>query len=305
MKDVQEHPTVGVGATAYNAEKYIGECLDSLLAQTYPHVKIIVCDDCSQDGTRDILATYAREHPDRIRAILNPQNLGIQPNVNQSIRELGQPDLISLIAGDDKWREDKLEREVRALQTSTDAHWAYSQVLAIDGQGKPLDDAVPLSKKVDGHQELIKHLLAHQLITLNWTARYGLLEKTGRFYAEDLGYISDWDFNVRLATGSKAIFCEEPTVFYRRHSESITFKGDFGVYLEDFKKAYRKHRATLGMLCSSDQSDVIQKQRNMLQSTVQLWLKDSIRKKNVADILHGLWLKLHYKLAPLPKPVKA
>ena len=66
MKQIKEAPSIGVGVTAYNAEKYLGECLDSLLAQTYPNVRIVVCEDCSQDNTQDILRTYTREHPKRI-----------------------------------------------------------------------------------------------------------------------------------------------------------------------------------------------------------------------------------------------
>ena len=179
MKQIKEAPSIGVGVTAYNAEKYLGECLDSLLAQTYPNVRIVVCEDCSQDNTQDILRTYAREHPKRIRAIFNTNNLGIQANVNQSIRELGQPNLISLIAGDDRWRKDKLELEVRALQGSTSARWAYSQVVAIDSKGFVREKMLRNSNKVVGHQNIIKKLLGHQLITLNWTAENSLLEEVG------------------------------------------------------------------------------------------------------------------------------
>ena len=301
MKQIKEAPSIGVGVTAYNAEKYLGECLDSLLAQTYPNVRIVVCEDCSQDNTQDILRTYAREHPKRIRAIFNTNNLGIQANVNQSIRELGQPNLISLVAGDDRWRKDKLELEVRALQASASARWAYSQVVAIDSEGVIREKMLRNSNKVVGHQNIIKNLLGHQLITLNWTAENSLLEESGKYYSEDLSYISDWDFNVRLAAISSAVFCEEPTVFYRRHSESITFKGDFKLYLADFKKAYAKHRPLLRKLPSSFQSEVLQQQRNMLQSTAQLWLKDSLRKKQMRKIFLSLVHKLYYKIAPLPK----
>ena len=84
MNKVHEIPCIGVGVTAYNAEKYLGTCLDSLLAQTYPNVRIVVCEDCSEDNTQEILGTYVREYPRRIRAVFNTKNLGIQPNVNKA-----------------------------------------------------------------------------------------------------------------------------------------------------------------------------------------------------------------------------
>ncbi len=51
-------PAISVVIPMYNAEKYIGECLDSILAQTFQDFEVIVVDDCSTDKSRDIVETY-------------------------------------------------------------------------------------------------------------------------------------------------------------------------------------------------------------------------------------------------------
>ena len=303
MTEIRENPTIGIGALAYNAEAYLGECLDSLLAQTYPHIKIVVCEDCAQDSTREVLRAYADAHQRRIHAIFNERNLGVQANINQSIRALDGTPLVSLIAGDDYWRRDKLGLELLALRKEPNARWAYSQISTVDEEGKLLDAAPPLSHGVEDQNDLVRNLLSHNLNILNWTAELSLMQESGRFYAEDLAYISDWDFKVRLATNSGAVFCPESTVFYRRHKESITFKGDFGTYHADFIRAYREHLPVIRKLSTVDQLDVLQQQRKMLKSTVQLWLKSSLMKKNLRQILRCLYLKCLYKYAPVRQAV--
>ena len=64
------------------------------------------------------------------------------------------------------WRKDKLELEVRALQASASARWAYSQMVAIDSEGVIREKMLRNSNKVVGHQNIIKNLLGHQVITL-------------------------------------------------------------------------------------------------------------------------------------------
>ena len=51
-------PAISIVIPMYNAEKYIAECLDSILAQTFDDYEVIVVDDCSTDNSRDIVESY-------------------------------------------------------------------------------------------------------------------------------------------------------------------------------------------------------------------------------------------------------
>lgn len=68
--------TLSVIVPNYNNEKYIRQCLDSILAQTYPVKELIVYDDCSTDGSRVILKEYSEKHTN-IKVILGEKNVGV------------------------------------------------------------------------------------------------------------------------------------------------------------------------------------------------------------------------------------
>ena len=70
----------------YNAEAYLPRMLDSLLAQTLPDLEVICVDDCSTDGSHEVLQRYAASHPSRFRVIRNRENLGVGLSRNEGIR---------------------------------------------------------------------------------------------------------------------------------------------------------------------------------------------------------------------------
>jgi hypothetical protein len=76
--------------TAYNRERFIAEAIESVLGQTFADFEVLVVDDCSTDGTRDVAADYARRDP-RVRLVLNERNLGDYPNRNHAARQVRTP----------------------------------------------------------------------------------------------------------------------------------------------------------------------------------------------------------------------
>ncbi|HUE89987.1 MAG TPA: glycosyltransferase family 2 protein [Vicinamibacterales bacterium] len=83
-------PAVTVVMTAYNRERFIAEAIESVLGQTFTDFEMLVVDDCSTDGTRDVAADYARRDP-RVRILLNERNLGDYPNRNHASRLVRTP----------------------------------------------------------------------------------------------------------------------------------------------------------------------------------------------------------------------
>lgn len=92
---------VSVLIPTYNSEKHLVECLDSVLAQDFADMEIVVSDDCSADGTVEIIRTYAARDG-RIRWWQNPLNLGFVPNHNQLLKQAGG-DYLKFIHADDKF----------------------------------------------------------------------------------------------------------------------------------------------------------------------------------------------------------
>lgn len=99
--------SISIALTTYNGEKFLRQQLDSIRAQSIPFTELVVCDDCSNDSTRDILMEYAQAD-NRIRVVFNESNLGFKANFEKAIR-LCSGDLIALADQDDIWLPDHLK----------------------------------------------------------------------------------------------------------------------------------------------------------------------------------------------------
>lgn len=106
-------PLVTFVVTSYNYEKYILKTIESIKAQTYKNIEIIVVDDCSSDNSREIL-----EQVDGIKLVKNEQNLGQLASMMRGL-ELAQGQFISFIDSDDVLMPDYAQNHIRVhLQTS-------------------------------------------------------------------------------------------------------------------------------------------------------------------------------------------
>lgn len=108
---------ISVIVPAYNIEKYIGECLDSIISQTYKNLEIIVVDDGSKDSTSEIVDRYA-EKDKRIIPIHKP-NGGLSSARNAGL-EVMTGDYVSFIDGDDSIHPDTYKRVVEELNKDKD-----------------------------------------------------------------------------------------------------------------------------------------------------------------------------------------
>ena len=98
----------------YNGEAFIREQMDSILAQSYKNIEVVACDDCSTDGTYEILQEYARKDG-RVKCFQNAANLGFKKNFERAIT-LCSGEFIALSDQDDVWLKEKLEVQLKALK---------------------------------------------------------------------------------------------------------------------------------------------------------------------------------------------
>ena len=99
-------PLVTVVLCTYNGEKYLRPQLDSILAQSWQHLEIIISDDGSTDSTPAILEEY-RQKDQRIRYQVNASNLGYNKNFEQAFQQAGA-DFIAISDQDDIWESNKI-----------------------------------------------------------------------------------------------------------------------------------------------------------------------------------------------------
>ncbi|WP_313071858.1 glycosyltransferase [Melaminivora sp.] len=105
----EKPPKVSVCVVTYNQEKYITQCLQSIVdQQTDFEFEIIVGDDCSTDGTKKIIQRFAKEYPNLIRPIFNSENLGAFQNYF-SVHRAARGTYVAHVDGDDWTRPEKLQ----------------------------------------------------------------------------------------------------------------------------------------------------------------------------------------------------
>jgi glycosyltransferase involved in cell wall biosynthesis len=125
-------PLVSIVIPAYNLGNYVGETIDSILAQDYPHVELIVLDDGSTDHTRDVLKKYAG----RIYAESHP-NMG-QVNTLNKGWGLAKGDILGWIGADDALLPSAVSRAVACLAANPDVVLTYCDFNLIDADSKAI-----------------------------------------------------------------------------------------------------------------------------------------------------------------------
>jgi glycosyltransferase involved in cell wall biosynthesis len=131
---------VSVLVTAYQHEAYIADCLEGVLAQRGVAFELLVGDDASTDGTRDVVRRYARAHPDVVRAFLPERNLGQGGKaIFDVLVNRARGDYLAMLDGDDYWTSpDKLRRQAAHLDEHPGCAMCFHDVLRVlDGSGGP------------------------------------------------------------------------------------------------------------------------------------------------------------------------
>ena len=109
---MKEKSIISIVTPAYNAQKYIGETISSVLEQTYADWEMLIIDDCSTDNTAEIIKSY---NDKRIKYFKTPNNMGAFGARNIGI-EKATGDFICFLDADDIWAKGKLEKQLKFMQ---------------------------------------------------------------------------------------------------------------------------------------------------------------------------------------------
>jgi glycosyltransferase involved in cell wall biosynthesis len=108
-------PEVSVVISLYNHERYLAQCVESVLDQSFPDLEAVIVDDASTDGGLELARALARRDPDRVKVFANPRNLGVSRTRNFGVYKSGGP-ILAFLDADDSWLPGKLEKQVRAFR---------------------------------------------------------------------------------------------------------------------------------------------------------------------------------------------
>lgn len=181
---------------SYNNGKLLDEAIMSVVNQTRPADEIIVADDGSTDGSRQLIETVSRRYPN-IKPVFRERNLGVSANRDLAIRD-ARGDFITWLDGDDYFLPTKIEAEAEALRQHTGVI-AYSDVRIIDRSMNRVRTPAIADFSVLGAPDRVRWLLRRtrqlprsMLIPKEVHVRIG-------GYNHSLWTYEDWDYILRLA----------------------------------------------------------------------------------------------------------
>lgn len=129
-------PLVGIGMPVFNGEKYVGQAIQSILAQTHGDFELVISDNASTDGTAEICAAFAARDR-RVRYVRNPCNIGAGPNFDRCVT-LTRGTYFLWAAHDDMRAPDFLGRAVEAMERHPQAVLCVGGIVEIGADGEVL-----------------------------------------------------------------------------------------------------------------------------------------------------------------------
>ncbi|MEE0133391.1 MAG: glycosyltransferase family 2 protein [Treponema sp.] len=219
-----EHiPLISVAMTTYNGEKYLREQIDSILNQTYQNLEIVICDDCSTDGTFGILEEYGRRDS-RIKLRRNERNLGFIKNFEQAV-SLCTGDFIALSDQDDIWEPWKLEESVKNIE-GYDLLCTNSLLVDEDGEslGYTLKDSLECHSIPNDQEMLFKHLCFHNFVQgATILAPASFLKSVAPVPEKFMGIgLHDYWYALNAINGNGIVYLDVCSLRYRQHGRQVT-----------------------------------------------------------------------------------
>ncbi len=216
-------PVVSILMAVYNGGAFLTEALDDILGQTLQDFELIVVEDGSTDETPSVLERYAERDP-RIMVISNGTNLGLAVSLNRGLERCRAP-LVARFDADDRYRRDRLERQVAFMNEHPAVGLLASGFRRTDPAGRVLSTVVPPTK--DRHLRL-RCLFMNSFIHSGVVFRTDLVRSAGG-YDESYWTAQDSELWSRLLPLTGVANLPEPLVDYRIHDASIVQRrGDRG-----------------------------------------------------------------------------
>lgn len=221
-------PAVSIIIPSYNHERFIEECIQSVLNQTFQDFEIIITDDASTDHTVDIIEQF--QDP-RIRIFRHFKNKGASVTANHCITQ-SSGKYIAMLSSDDAWRPNKLETQVDYLEKHPEIGAVFGKVDWVDEAGRhllssrlPYMDAFNVSNR--DRFEWLRHFfyrgncLCHpcSLVRRECYDEIGLLNPT-------FANLPDFDFWIRLCLRYDIHILDQKLTRFRKMQNETNASGD-------------------------------------------------------------------------------
>lgn len=201
---------VSIITPTYNCGKYIGETIESVIAQTYQNWEMIIVDDCSTDDTNSIVNNYKDE---RIKYFKNIVNCGAAETRNRALRE-AKGEWIAFLDSDDLWSSDKLEKQVSFMKANN-YFFSYHNFEKIDENSNRLDILVT-GPKIVTKKKMYNYGYPGCLTFMYNAKKFGLIQ------IKDIKKNNDYAILLKLCKIDNCYLLNENLAQYRIRKVSIS-----------------------------------------------------------------------------------
>ncbi len=249
MVETTPIPKVSVCVITYNHERFIGECLQSIIDQkTNFDFEVIVGDDCSNDGTREVIRDFERRYPSKIRPVFQQHNIGGGCNNYRVVHRFARGAYIAHMDGDDMMEPGKLQLQSdfldQHLGCSMVVHGSYR--LGLDGN-KTLR-----GEKHRGTTAGMDELLDKQCYFTHSSKMYRSSIREKSEVLEQAIFI-DFELHIECAGQGRIGYIDMPLVIYRETGNSITSRPNDRIF-ELFQYTLRGYDLAIKHGASAEQA---------------------------------------------------
>lgn len=270
-------PTFDIIIPAYNAARYLPTAIESVVAQTFEHWRILLVDDGSTDNTADLISSYIPRLGPKLKYI-RQDNSGLPAARNTAIRH-ASAEFLALLDADDVWLPCRLSESLESFRDRPRVGLSYGFVQRIDDQGAVIDTFATRQPHGEGRVAPYIYMRMIDLPCPTITFRKQCVDEVGLF-DESLRATEDRDLWLRIAQRYEVALVPKIIALYRTSAASMTTDPDrmLKAQLQFIQKHYGEPGC--GRLARRFALARIYKQRaEALGSRLQRWaaLKSSLR----------------------------
>jgi glycosyltransferase involved in cell wall biosynthesis len=224
-------PKVTVVIPAYNAMKFLPETVESVLAQTFSDLELLIVNDGSSDN---ILQWATNITDDRVK-LISQENQGVSAARNTGIMQ-SNGEYLAFLDADDLWKSTKLEKQIRRFEEYPEAGLVYTWTNLVDAFSKPINRVI--ASKLEGNvweQIIVANMIGNGSSAM---IRRSCFETVGMFDSE-LSGAADRDMWIRIAVHYPFAVVKEPLTLWRQHTNSMSKKHQ--EMIQDLRRTIEKN----------------------------------------------------------------
>lgn len=216
----KSNPFVSIAIITYNQKDFLKECIESILIQNYDNIEIVIADDCSTDGSQELLNTYKEKYPDKFVLKLAKKNRGITKNSNVAHFACSGK-YIFIMGGDDLMLPNKIIKQVEFMENNPECSVCYHNLDVFDNSSNKT--LYLMNNKSNSFEGYLRDVVSKGVFNGACSTVFRRSKTPVHGYDERLPIVSDWLYTIdTLANGGKIMYMNEILGRYRKHDNNIS-----------------------------------------------------------------------------------